>query len=108
MARTNQADTAVVAGTAAANRTAVAASRAAATVPIPQPGFRAARGRAVQVEPIKPTLKSPGTKLLKLQSDGLNSSAFKFSFQTQLAPLHRGDDEEDEDEDEAEAGTTHP
>jgi hypothetical protein len=28
---------------------------------------RAARGRAVQVDPIKPTLKPPGTKRLKLE-----------------------------------------
>jgi hypothetical protein len=36
-------------------------------------------GRAVQVDPIKPTLKAPGTKRLKLKDDRLLSSfAFKF------------------------------
>jgi len=30
-------------------------------------GPRAVRGRAVQVEPIEPTLKAPGTKHLKLK-----------------------------------------
>ena len=37
-------------------------------------------GRAVQVDPIKPTLKAPGTKRLKLKYDELLSSfAFKFN-----------------------------
>ena len=37
-------------------------------------------GRAVQVEPGKPTLKPPGSKRLKLQSEALLSSvAFKFN-----------------------------
>ena len=37
-------------------------------------------GRAVQVDPIKPTLKAPGTKLLKLQYDKpLSTFAFKFN-----------------------------
>ena len=36
-------------------------------------------GRAVQVDPIKPTLKAPGTKRLKLEYDELLSS-FAFSF----------------------------
>ena len=37
-------------------------------------------GRAVQVDPIKPTLKAPGTKRLKLEWDTLlSTSAFKFS-----------------------------
>jgi len=37
-------------------------------------------GRAVQVDPIKPTLKPPGTKRLKLECDGLLSNfGFKFS-----------------------------
>ena len=36
-------------------------------------------GRAVQVDPIKPTLKPPGTKRLKLKCDILGlTSAFKF------------------------------
>ena len=34
----------------------------------------------MQVDPIKPTLKPPGTKRLKLQYDGpLSNSAFTFS-----------------------------
>jgi hypothetical protein len=37
-------------------------------------------GRAVQVHPIKPALTAPGTKLLRLEFDGLLSTfAFKFS-----------------------------
>jgi len=37
-------------------------------------------GRAVQVDPIKPVLKAPGTKLSKLKYDQLLSSfAFKFN-----------------------------
>ena len=36
-------------------------------------------GRAVQVDPIKPTLKAPGTKRLKLKYDKLLSS-FAFNF----------------------------
>jgi len=37
-------------------------------------------GRAVQVDLIKPTLRAPGTKRLKLQYDGpLSSFAFKFN-----------------------------
>jgi len=40
----------------------------------------ARRGRAVQVEIMKPKLKLPGTKLLKLRCDILASnSAFKFN-----------------------------
>ena len=39
-----------------------------------------AHGRAVQVDPIKPNLKPPGTKLLKLKCDVLlSTSAFKFN-----------------------------
>jgi len=37
-------------------------------------------GRAVQVDPIKPKLKPPGTKRLKLHCDALlSTSAFKFN-----------------------------
>jgi hypothetical protein len=37
-------------------------------------------GRAVQVDPIKPKLKPPGTKRLKLNCDVLlSTSAFKFN-----------------------------
>jgi len=47
------------------------------------------RGRAVQVDPMKPALKPPGTssKRLKLKCD---NTAFNFCFQFQLAPVHRG------------------
>jgi len=48
------------------------------------------RGRAVQVGPLKPTLKAPGTKLLKLKLDKLLSILTQFCFQIQLALLHRG------------------
>jgi hypothetical protein len=51
-----------------------------------QPGGQApdgvpqARGRAAQVDPIKPTLKAPGTKRLKLKYDEpLSKFAFKFN-----------------------------
>ena len=37
-------------------------------------------GRAVQVDPIKPKLKPPGTKRLKLEYDGqLSNFGFKFN-----------------------------
>ena len=40
----------------------------------------AGRGRAVQVDPIKPTLKPPGTERLKLKCDSqLSTFAFKFN-----------------------------
>jgi hypothetical protein len=39
----------------------------------------AKQGRAVQVDPIKPTLKAPGTKRLKLEYDDL-LSIFGFEF----------------------------
>jgi len=40
----------------------------------------AAPGRAVQVDPIKPMLKAPGTKRLKLNGNELHSNfAFKFN-----------------------------
>ena len=43
-------------------------------------GGTAARGGVVQVAPIKPTLKAPGTKRLKLKHDELLSNfAFKFT-----------------------------
>jgi hypothetical protein len=42
-------------------------------------GGDVARGRAVQVDPIKPMLKPPGTQLLKLNCDVLlSTSALKF------------------------------
>jgi hypothetical protein len=40
-----------------------------------------AQGRAVQVDPVKPTLKLPGTERLKLKCDILlSTAAFKFNF----------------------------
>jgi len=47
------------------------------------------RGRGVQVDPMKPTLKAPGYERLKLRCDDL---AFKFCFRFQLPPLQRGGD----------------
>ena len=43
-------------------------------------------GRAVRVDPIKPTLKVPGSKRLKLEQE----TNFKCCFQFQLAPLLHG------------------
>jgi hypothetical protein len=48
---------------------------------------RACRGEAVQVDPIKPKLKPPGTKCVETK---VRHTAFNFCFQNQLAPLHRG------------------
>jgi hypothetical protein len=45
-----------------------------------QPPRVRGQGRAVQVDPIKPTLKAPGIKLLNLKYDKpLSNIAFKFS-----------------------------
>jgi hypothetical protein len=49
-----------------------------------------ALGRAEQVDPIKPTLKAPGTKHLKLKYVKLLSLLLQFRFQFQLAPVHLG------------------
>ena len=47
-----------------------------------------ARGRAVQVAPIKPKLKPPGTKRLKLKCDILlSTSAFKFNLRRHTEDL---------------------
>jgi len=46
-------------------------------------------GKAVQVDPIKPTLKAPGTYALKPQYDKLLS---RFAFEFQVAPLQLGID----------------
>ena len=44
-------------------------------------GFDGANGRAVQVDPIKPTLKAPKSKLLKLEHEKvLSNYAFKLKF----------------------------
>jgi hypothetical protein len=45
-------------------------------------------GRAVQVGPIKPRLKAPGHKRLKLRYD---KTGFEFCFQVELAALHDGE-----------------
>jgi len=46
----------------------------------PHPHLRAEPGEAVQVDPMKPTLKAPGTKRLKLQyGEPLSNFAFKFN-----------------------------
>ena len=50
----------------------------------------AALGEAVQLDPINPTLKSPGTRRLKLKCDKLLSILLQFCFQNQLLPLHLG------------------
>ena len=46
-------------------------------------------GQAVQVDPIKPTLKPPGTKRLKLKCDELRSS-FGFKFNVRRYALGAG------------------
>jgi len=48
------------------------------------------QGEAMQVDPMKPTLKAPGTKRLKLKYDKLLSILLQFCFQFKLAPLQRG------------------
>ena len=46
-------------------------------------------GEPVQVDPIKPTLKAPGTKLLKLKyDDPLSNIAFKFKLRRYNQYLH--------------------
>ena len=67
---------------------------------------RRAQGKAVQVEPIKPTLKAPGTKRLKLKYYKLlSTSAVKFKLR-RYSKDRGSDDDYDEDEDE-EVGTGH-
>ena len=54
-------------------------------------GGRAAPGRAVQVEAIKPMLKPPGTKLLILKCDVLvSTSAFTFKLRRYTLARLRG------------------
>jgi hypothetical protein len=48
------------------------------------------RGRAVQVTPMKPTLKAPGYMRLQLKCDDPKVSTVKTCFKFQLAPLPRG------------------
>ena len=60
-----------------------------------------ARGRAVQVDPMKPMLKPPGTKHLKLKRDVLlSTSAFTFNLR-RYTVVHKADaafDDSDEDD----------
>jgi len=52
---------------------------------------RGADGRAVQVNPIKPTLKAPGTKRLTLKYDELLSScAFNFNLHRYMTGAESG------------------
>ena len=56
----------------------------------PAGGLGACRGRAVQVDPIKPTLNSPGTKRLKLKFDTMLSTfAFNFNLRRHMEALRR-------------------
>jgi hypothetical protein len=56
----------------------------------PKPGS----GKAVQVDPIKPTLKAPGTKRLKLQYDILPSNfAVKFNLRCYTPAMRRSEKE---------------
>jgi len=49
------------------------------------------RGRAVQVDPVKPTVKAPGTKRLQVEYDELLSSlAFKFKWRRYNAAARFG------------------
>jgi len=49
-------------------------------VPDVHPALVEGPGKAVQVDPIKPTLKAPGSMLLKLRYDGpLSEFAFNFN-----------------------------
>ena len=59
---------------------------------LPGPRLRectaAPRGEAVQVDPVKPMLKPPGTMLLKVRSDGpLSNVAFKLNLRHYSAVL---------------------
>jgi len=52
-------------------------------------------GRAVQVDPIKPMLKPPGTKHLELRYDKLHSSfAFKFNLRRYTTAYSTGTEQE--------------
>jgi hypothetical protein len=52
-------------------------------------GGRYVHGKAVQVDPIKPTLKAPGTKRLKLDYDEpLSEFAFKFNLRRYNTVVH--------------------
>ena len=50
-------------------------------------------GKAVQVDPIKPRLKPPGSKRLKLNCDALlSTSAFKFTLRRYTMVLETGEE----------------
>ena len=66
------------------NATATATASAAAPVAL----VLVALGMVVQVDPIKPTSKVPGTNQA-LETE-IRYNAFKFCFQFQVAPLHLG------------------
>jgi hypothetical protein len=51
---------------------------------------RGGLGKAVQVDPIKPTVKAPATKRLKVKHDKLFSRLLQFCFLFQLALLQLG------------------
>ena len=56
------------------------ATRGAVDHRVPHVRIQRGRGRVVQAEPIKPTLKAPGTERLKLKCDELLSNfTFKFN-----------------------------
>jgi hypothetical protein len=61
----------------------------AAVAVSPDGRYAATLGRAVQVEPIRPTLKASGSERLKLKYEDLLSNRVKI----QLAPLQLGDDD---------------
>ena len=44
----------------------------------------------MQIEPMKPKLKAPRTKRLKLRYDDLLSNLLRLCFQIQVAPVHEG------------------
>jgi len=55
-----------------------------------QAGRRVLQGKAVQVDPIKPTLKPPGTKHSRLKCDELLSSfGFKFNLRRYIKGCSR-------------------
>ena len=74
------------AATSARAYAAASAVPAAAAAPNTATAAAARRGKAVQVDPIKPTLKAPATKRLKLKYDNLRSNfAFHFNLRRYAA-----------------------
>jgi len=93
--------TAAAAANAAAPAASASAVAAANALPPISPPLSPLRGRAVQVDPIKPTTKAPASKSLNLKYDKLLSNvAFKYSLRhysvglrwrlRRLRPRHRG------------------